>query len=258
MSEIGRINCFGFGAVPENWSYNKLPGINRLYYIEGGKGAFLENGSRREFKEGYVYFFPYTAGFDPIKSECVGMLHTYADFEMIPPVIYPRAIELAPKSNPLVDATINLFRAGGAENSPLYKESNNAFAFLSNEKERLCRSAISFIVSIASKEVGATEVSDPVVVKALESIHFAEGKELTVASLARDCFMSVDSFIRRFSKNVGMTPYAYIKGLKIRTAIYLKSVGKSLEEIAVEAGYSDASSLSHAIKSSMVESKSKG
>ena len=53
--------------------------------------------------------------------------------------------------------------------------------------------------------------------------------------------------IKRFSKCVGETPYSYMKKLKIRTALVLRSSGATLEEAAQGAGYSDASALLHAM-----------
>jgi transcriptional regulator GlxA family with amidase domain len=46
---------------------------------------------------------------------------------------------------------------------------------------------------------------------------------------------------------MGETPYSYLKKLKIRTAQNMRMSGATLEEIAVKCGYSDSSSLLHAM-----------
>ena len=73
-------------------------------------------------------------------------------------------------------------------------------------------------------------------------------ERISINDIARECYMTPDSFIRRFSRTVGITPHSYLKELRLRTARYLKENGMSLSTIAIETGYSDASSLSHALK----------
>ena len=73
-------------------------------------------------------------------------------------------------------------------------------------------------------------------------------EKLTVNGLARDCYMNPDSFIRRFSRVVGVTPHAYLKNLRLCRARYLRESGMSLSQAANEVGYSDASALAHAMQ----------
>jgi transcriptional regulator GlxA family with amidase domain len=79
-------------------------------------------------------------------------------------------------------------------------------------------------------------------------MHTRLNEKLTVNDIAWLCYMNPDSFIRRFSRIVGTTPYAYLKNIRLRTARYLKELGMPLSQIASEVGYSDASALSHALR----------
>ena len=74
------------------------------------------------------------------------------------------------------------------------------------------------------------------------------GEKLTVNGIARECYMNSDSFIRRFFRVVGVTPHAYLKNIRLQAARCLRESGMSLAQIADEVGYSDASSLSHALQ----------
>ena len=91
-------------------------------------------------------------------------------------------------------------------------------------------------------------INDKSILKALDIIHENFNTPLTVENIAKQCFMNKDYLIRKFSKLVGLTPYAYIKRLRILNARRLRSQGLTLSEIAVKTGYSDAASVSHALK----------
>ena len=62
-------------------------------------------------------------------------------------------------------------------------------------------------------------------------------------------YMSTDGFIRKFKRYIGETPYSYIKKMKVRKAHVLRTEGATLDETALECGYSDSSALLHAISS---------
>lgn len=94
-----------------------------------------------------------------------------------------------------------------------------------------------------------TKITDEIVIKSLEMMHTRMHEKLTVNEIARECYMIPDSFIRRFSRVVGITPHTYLKNIRLRTSCYLKESGMSLAQIASEVGYSDASALCHALRS---------
>ena len=60
--------------------------------------------------------------------------------------------------------------------------------------------------------------------------------------------MSTEGFIRKFKTYIGETPYNYLKRLKIRAALRIRKSGASWAEVAEGVGYSDTSTLLHAIK----------
>ena len=59
--------------------------------------------------------------------------------------------------------------------------------------------------------------------------------------------MSTDGFIKKFTRIVGVSPYSYMKKLKITSAKIMITEGSSTGEAATACGYADASSLLHAI-----------
>lgn len=114
--------------------------------------------------------------------------------------------------------------------------------------KNLCNSAVVYILSYIMKANNIPVISDEKILKALDIIHTRMHEPITVEMLADECGMNKDSFIRRFNRVMDDTPYSYLKNLRIRTAIRLREEGLRLSDIAKQTGYSDTSSLLHAMK----------
>lgn len=247
MEIIGRIVCYGSEYAPaDSWYCKKHTGINRLYYIHSGTGGYTHRGKEYRFLPDTLYYIPYTADFTPFCEANDPIMHTYIDFELVPPIITEKVIALDAKRSNRLWSAVRVFIEGGelmCENnrdlSPLYAEP----LFW-----ELCKASIIYLVNQIALSNNIQKITDEVVIGAIETMHTRMNEKLSVEDIARECYMIPDSFIRRFSRVVGVTPHAYLKSLRLRTAIYLKDSGMSLSQIAYETGYSDASSLSHALK----------
>lgn len=248
MNNIGRIICYGAcEADASTWHCSKHYGINRLYYICGGTGGYVHNKEKREFEKGYLYYIPYCADFTPYCSENNPIFHIYIDFELIPPVITDDILELNTANDERLAAAVGIFALGGTrtENQHTHLE------WIDEEKEywRFCSSSILYLVSEIVKRNNVSIPKDELVIKSLEIMHTQMKERITVGGIAEKLYINEDSFIRRFSKVVGTTPYAYLKTLRLRTALSLRNnQNLSLAEIATETGYSDATALLHALK----------
>ena len=166
------------------------------------------------------------------------------DFELIPPIITGEILSMeANKSNKITTA-VSVFHLGGTMSNhtdlspliedPLFWE--------------LCKASVVYLVNEIALANQIPKITDKVVTKSLEIMHTRMQEKLTINEIARECYMNPDSFIRRFSRIVGITPHTYLKNIRLRTARYLKESGMSLSQIASEVGYSDASALSHALR----------
>ena len=98
-----------------------------------------------------------------------------------------------------------------------------------------------------TRTFGCEIVKDKVILNALKLMHENLGQKQLISEIAEKCYLSTNGFIRKFKKEVGETPYFYLKKLKIRTAQNMRMSGVTLEEIAEKCGYSDSSALLHAI-----------
>ena len=75
-------------------------------------------------------------------------------------------------------------------------------------------------------------------------------ENITVEAMASMSYLNVDYFIRKFKKETGITPYAYLSDLRKSIAATLITGGATLKEAAEAVGYEHSSSLCNALKSS--------
>jgi AraC-like DNA-binding protein len=242
---IKQINCYGYQLATAEWHCDHISCISRLYHIHSGKGGCYHNGKRYEFRPGYLYYIPFTEQFEPYTDAADPILHTYADLELVPPIMTEEILCANAAEQEMVAAAMAVFDAGGRhvehqKNLGAEFQGNSAFG-------RFCTESMLYLISFIAKENGVPEIRDPVVLRALEILHERMCEPLTVGELADACYMNKDSFIRRFQKVVGMTPYAYLKNLRLNTALYLRSEGIDLATVAQRTGYADGTSLLHAL-----------
>ena len=249
MEMIGRIVCYGSEYAPaDSWYCKKHAGINRLYYIHSGTGGYTHMGKNYRFLPDTLYYIPYTADFAPFCEAEDPIMHTYMDFELIPPIVTDKVIFLDANRNKKLMPAVSIFVQGGEMTGDNSRDLSAVYA--APAVWELCKASIIYLVDQITVNKGVPQITDEIVIKAIEIMHTRMNEKLSVNDIARECYMIPDSFIRRFFRVVGITPHAYLKSLRLRTALYLKETGMSLSQIAYETGYSDASSLSHALKKS--------
>ena len=103
---------------------------------------------------------------------------------------------------------------------------------------------------IGKKLDGRYEIQELIGIGGMANVYKAQDlvEDRTVAvKILREEFLSNEEFIRRFKNTLGVTPYTYLKQLKIRTATALRNEGMTLEEVAEKCGYSESAALLHAI-----------
>ena len=245
MASIGRINCYSHAHPKPPWHFSHNVGINRLYYIHGGTGGYRHNSKEFPFLKDHLYFIPYSADFEPFCDPNDPLLHTFADFELIPPVLTEKILIEPIGEDETLRAALSVFIAGGKR---LCGQRFLTSEFFSNTAFRaLCSESILYLVDDILQKNEIKRIDDDIIAFTLEQMHARLSESLTIKELARTCFMSEEALIRRFKKKIGRTPYAYLKELRRRTALSLREAGMTQAQIADEVGYSDASSLLHAI-----------
>jgi AraC-like DNA-binding protein len=89
-------------------------------------------------------------------------------------------------------------------------------------------------------------LSNPRLAKAINALHADPARAWTLEELASIASMSRARFATNFRETVGTTPMAYLAEWRLSAARSLLRMGKSVQQVADEVGYSSASALSRA------------
>ena len=250
MKRTCLITCKNYTIVPpqNKWKNKTDPSTNRIFYVTGGTGEYFEDGVMRKLEIGKLYFMPAYSGIPTYTDDNNRLIHAFVNFKLTPPIVSQKCFCLDPSSSPKIKAAVEAFCELSRDEYNLRTQT----APLSPEKERMLDLLSALTLFLAENAASAYPdyvIDDPTVIAALDLIHSSIATKLTVSDIAKSCYMSTDGFIRKFTRYIGETPYSYIKKLKIRTALMMRAEGASLAETADACGYSDASTMLHAISS---------
>ena len=245
MNSYCFIQCVGKAKVPDKdvWKTSVSKGINRLVYVIGGNGGYFLRGEKYTFKKNHFYLLPAYenistwSSYDSWESR---LDHSFVNFEMIPPIITKDVIEFDPHKDVMINQAFNMF-------DKITESTKCRMYNLGNDELHYLKATVIYIVQKMIRECGLKILDDKILISALEEMHKGLSTGITIRSIAEKSFISYDGFIRRFSRALGVTPYTYLKQLRIRTATALRDDGATLEEAAEKCGYSDSSALAHAI-----------
>ncbi len=82
-------------------------------------------------------------------------------------------------------------------------------------------------------------------------------KQLSMEELARSCFMTKCSFIRKFNRYFSVTPYAFLQTTRLENAAkLLRTTPKAINEIALLVGYQDQNNFAKQFKAQYSQSPS--
>lgn len=248
MKRTCYIQCKGNDVAPHNWINYTTDGINRLYYIKSGTGGYVSNGENVPFRQGMLYFIPFYSGIYTYSDNGDRLVHSYVNFKITPPIVSQKVFCIDPNKSEALLAALEMFNTlckrpflARLQTKPLSTEEE--------QELNLLKALTIYFAESAINEYPDRLINDDRMVQALNIIHSDSRARLTVSEIAAKCFMSVDGFIRKFTRQIGESPYSYIKKLKIQTALVMRAEGATLEEAAEACGYSSASSLLHAMSS---------
>ncbi|MBR2650486.1 MAG: helix-turn-helix transcriptional regulator [Clostridia bacterium] len=238
MSEVCEFHTIGRCTVPDVWNNDLEARMNRLYYIHSGSGGYIKDGERIPFKHNMLYLLPAFASIHVYSSLTDRIDHTYATFELIPPILTKEVLCIDPHTKPDIESALGVFMA----------LCFNKLANRHKTMENYLAQTVAYLTERVAEENNYHSLKETTVLKALKLMHSKIGENISIADIAAECGMSTDGFIRKFKSHMHETPYSYLKKLKIRVAMKLRALGASWDEISERCGYADQSSLLHAIK----------
>lgn len=231
-----QIDTFGNGTAPAEWRLKSSVEMQRLYYIKGGKGRYLdENKCMKDFISGKIYLFPYNlqARFETDAEDPID--HIYFDFISMPPIISKCPITYDTSKHPEIMKVVQLI--------------NMISSSMKMDRTDIRYSVLELLLSLLSDIKPLPFSTDSMVCEVQSYIqqHYAE--PISIAQLAASSHFEENHFIRRFKEAVGQTPYAYLKRYRLLRAREYIANGKTITQTAALVGYENASSLSRALHS---------
>ena len=245
MINIININWYGRQTVYKEWISTDCI-TNKLYYIHNGICSYTDKGKKIELEKGYLYLIPASTSFLPYSNEDSPLDHSFVDFNFIPPILSKGIYKLDPTINRITKTTSDLLinLVGNKKNTTYYPtDFNEDILELLNPTIKIL---LKQFISVYDLPLSEDKLAVCILKELIENV----GNNITINDIAKKYYTSPDVIIRTFKRSYNMTPYAYLKELRLKTAKHLIQSGEKLSNVARATNYSDTSSLAHALKKS--------
>ena len=229
-------NC-GESVAPPDWYTKGLPRPYRLYYVIDGLAHYSLGGEKTELLPGCFYLFPSSLPFTVEQDSDRRLNHLYYDFMMTPATVSAAPICCSLDSHPLLPSLLDLMRK--SVKGYRYEGHTELFDTVKSALEAF----LSLFFEIAKPRKDVSED----IVKALEYIEQNYSKEIKVKDIAELLYLDEDYFIKKFKTALGITPYAYIKNLRMAVTKELYKNGETLKSASTAAGFKYPSSYCRAV-----------
>ena len=245
MEEIKlKIRTAGTTKVSFPWGNPCALSLQRVYYIKGGKGYYIgEDGQKERLQKGNIYIYPKNLKAQFASDPDDPLDHLFFDFYSTPPIIAPQPLVYSVTAGSSVAEFIAFLECLLQE----HNETSRGYKGRWQQRKRILCSALDTLLRMLSEEKPIPFSNDTAVSAALEFIHAHYSQNLSVEVLAAEAGFAPNSFIRRFKRVMGQTPYAYLKDYRLLKACELLSEGVTVAEAAEQVGYENGSSLSRAL-----------
>ena len=232
-------SIYGCGEciAPPDWYTKGLPRPYRLYYVIGGRAHYSLGGAITELLPNHFYLFPSSLPFTVEQDSDDRLNHLYYDFMMTPAAVSAEPLCSSPDDHPIFPPLLALMRSSVKE----YRYEGHAELF--DTVTSTLEAFLSLFLEIAKpkKEIGAD------IATALEYIEKNYAEDIRVKDIAELLYLDEDYFIKKFKTALGITPYAYIKNLRMAVTKELCKNGKTLKSASAAAGYKYPSSYCRAV-----------
>lgn len=237
--EVIDIFCFSSCKVPADWHTRYNSGSDKLYIFSEPVTMYI-NKEPTVLEPDTLHYLPASSNAVPIIEKNSGITHIYADFSLSPPIIAPYIFSVSEKQMTQVQKSVlALFK----ELATIGKETTASRGDL-----KLFTELVLFLVKTATNRQNFEVVKDEVVLFAIKYMHSDPLGTVTVKNTASALGTTPKTLINRFTKALGITPYAYYKQLRTRIADQMLQRGATFEAAAEYVGYSEAAALIHAMK----------
>lgn len=222
---------YGHTLVDHDWKVVEQisPGFSRIYYIYGGEVEYSDPASNIRLKKGCLYIFPSAAPYQITQNPENRLYCTFFHVDMFPALI-----------TELIEIPV--------ENNKLLKNILSALTESIDLKERSLVHSLTEIIKTYCKEHSIIPYPDHRISKVLLYISEHYSEDLSVRKISQLFGYNDQYFIRYFKRVVGVSPYQYISGYRLKEAKLLLRTDIPITQIAKLTGYKDIKSFSRAFK----------
>ena len=212
-------------------------GTNRLYYIHDGSIDITLGNEEKHLVKGHLYLIPNSL---PNAMYTRYVDHTCYNFFTFPRIQNSSVIDIPLENEPILEAQIQALVV--LVENVLWRDANRGYM-------KFVASSLYNILFLIDEKSKITCFRDVQMENVIDYIHQHYTSKISIIELAEHFHMEEGTLIRRFKRSTLMTPYRYIKLLRVHYAEELIKEGTgTLEEIAQLVGYADAPTLAHALK----------
>ena len=228
----------GVCVAPVEWHTQGIPRPYRLYYILSGTAYYRLNEETFLMQKNCFYLFPSSLPVVLWQDPQDRINHMYFDFTSSVPIMAQEPICCLPQEHAMLPGLCALMQKAAADHlrqpCPAHKEIAAA----------LLETFLTILFLIKPPE----SIPDNDILRAIEYMETHYMEPIAIEEMASAFYLNVDYFIRKFKKETGITPYAYLSKLRKSIASSLIAGGVSLKEAAEAVGYEHSSSLCNALK----------
>lgn len=233
---------YGNEIAPVDWRWCCHPYnyCNRLYYINGGAASYIDKEGAHPFVPGHIYFLPRSTNYRLVQQEDNRLDHLYFDFICTPIPCGTDVFDLNTANDEMIGHLIQTLKFF-VNKEPYY--SRNAIKY-----RRYVSLGLTMLLEYLHENYALpflfNSVLQDTIVYMVE--HFSE--PLTIKEIAARAGYNPKYFIRLFTEAMQITPYQFLRNLRINRALSLIKEGSGIAQAAAAVGFQHPSSLSNAIR----------
>ena len=184
---------------PEVWKTSVQCDTNRLIYVNDGEGGYIKDNIKIPFKKGGLYlitsFSHYIQTYSSYESDNKRLNHSYANFELIPPIISNEVLCLDNFDDPKIKIAIEAFKT-----LCTHCTLNEDYEFIDEASKKFLKSIVEFLVDKITEKFNCEIVKDKQVLNALSLMHQNIHKKQLINDIAKSCFLSTNNFIKKLRR----------------------------------------------------------
>ncbi len=242
--QINYLNFIYYGneIAPINWNWCCHPYnyCNRLYYINDGDASYIDKDGAHKFLKNHIYFLPRSTNYRLIQDPNNRLDHLYFDFICIPIPCGTDVFSLNANNDEIIMGFIQTLKHF-VNKVPYYNKEAVKY-------QRYISLTVMLLLEYMHEKydlpfLSCSSLQDSIIYM-IE--HFNE--PLTVKEIAARAGYNAKYFIRLFTDAMQITPYQFLRNMRINKALSLIKEGASISQAATAVGFQHASSLSNAVR----------